>query len=112
MNVIKSEYWWGYSFTVIAPDGKASVSVQFDKCYNNGFIESLVVAETERRKGRATELIKFAEGLIRTEGKPVAALYVEKRLPWLVDFYKRNGYVEYIVEDLDEHLIALQKVLT
>lgn len=72
-------------------------------------IESLGVNEKYRRKGIATQLIKFAEDLARKKGDKKIGLSVEEDNDFLKGIYERRGYEDWKKGVIIEEWIELDK---
>ena len=60
----ENQWWWGRSYTFIANDGKAMIELAIDETDGKDYfctIQSLLVHESARHRGRANALLFQAE---------------------------------------------------
>lgn len=107
-------WWWGHTYTFIANDGKAMIELAIDETNGNdyfGTIQSLLVHESARHRGRANALLFQAEQYARQLGLEQVVLCCRKGT-WLVGWYERRGYKIY--DDKSEYsngqTVAMQKI--
>ena len=102
-------WWWGKTITLVSKDGYSTVELQFDYNYPSiAFIKGLSVFQTRRKEGYGTEIMGCCEAVAKKEGYAFLQLCVNKEQNWLVDWYKRLGF---IVIMKDEHEFTMLKVL-
>ena len=77
-------------------------------------LSGLSVVDSKRKSGYGRALVAAAEDLARKEGAKMMILWADKN-DWVIDWYKRLGYVESDypreLEDGDENLQELEKKL-
>ena len=93
----------------ILEDGVGCVEMQFDnKMPNVAYVRGLMVAERERRKGYGTELLNICHGYARDHRKQFMQLSVEIENKWLVEWYKRFGFV--ILNEEDHEYLMIKNL--
>ena len=118
MEFVKHENtWpWGESTIIITSDGCGTITVQFDKFFEDeAFITSLSVHKSKRNKGYGSTLLKEAERYALERGMKKVALRADKN-NWVYDWYIRNGYKKdgfmVSLDDNDELCTILKKDLS
>lgn len=94
MNIIKhrNNWPWGHSTIIIIEGGKGTVTVSFDKEFEDeATITSLSVHESARKKGLGTKLIKLAEEEVKEFGVNKIVLFADEE-SFTYDWYQRLGY--------------------
>ena len=102
-----NNYWWGHSQHIIIDNGCGIITCSFiDDEPNTCWLSSLSVVEEKRKQGRGTRLIELAKMLAADNDCTALMLRVEKNVEWLVNWYKRLGFV---IDDSyeDEHYVQM-----
>ena len=88
-------WWWGKSYTFITSDGRAMVKLSLDdEIPRAGYINSLMVFETDRQQGIGTALMKEVEAFARK--LDLGSIYLDARKgTFLIDWYRRLGFSIY-----------------
>lgn len=103
-------WWWGKTITLVSKDGYSTVELQFDNNYPSiAFIKGLSVFTSRRNEGYGTELMGCCEAIAKKEGMTFLQLSANKEQDWLVEWYKRLGFVV-IMKDENEFTM-LKKIL-
>ena len=91
----------------VSKDGRFLGTVAIDRKNFYPFISQMYVVPSERRKGLATELLRFGEDVTMSMGFDTAKLWCEKHLvPW----YEKRGYqAEDTVHQNGKTLFIMQK---
>lgn len=91
-NIFEDDWWWGHSTVFIASDGKSIIDLSVNKEYpEHGCLRCLMVHNSVRHQGRATEIMKIAEKEAQLRGLKYTFLDVNKS-QWLKEWYERLGY--------------------
>lgn len=102
-------WYWGRSLTVISNDGLATIDIQFDnECPSLAYLNGLSVHSSVRRKGIASKLMKYCIAVCERQGYSFIQLRADKDNKWLVDWYKRLGFV---VLKEEQHEYVMLKTL-
>lgn len=72
--------------------GKAIGSIYLDNVNDGTYIYNLSVEKNYRQKGLGTEMLKYLENLSQQYGRNIVWLVASKSVPFLVNWYKKNGY--------------------
>lgn len=108
MDIVEhvNKWWWGKTITFIKDGGKATVELQMDDNYPRVvFIKGLSVIESERRKGLGTELLALCERVARKECAKFLQLTADKEKEWLVEWYKKHGFVVFMHDEHEEVMV-------
>ena len=101
-----NKWWWGKTITFIKNGGKAIVELQMDDNYPRViFIKGLSVIESERRKGLGTELLALCESVAKKECAKFLQLTADKEKDWLVEWYKKHGFVVFMHDEHEEVMV-------
>ena len=116
----RNKWFWGHSTIIIAENGCAVCTVQFDKDFKNeAIVCGVSVFQGARNKGYGNLLLKEAEKEARHFKAKQLVLYAE-RTSWTKDWYIRHGFIEMppiqsgqIIggESADEKMCELRKPL-
>lgn len=74
-----------------------AISFKYDE--DSFYIYNLSTNVDNRRQGYATQMLAYLENLGKASGKMVSCLSVDKKLLYLVDWYKSKGYIIYSSDD-------------
>lgn len=76
-------------------------------------IDSLIVFPNFRNKGNGTDILKYAEDTVAKLGGKCAFVMIENGFPWIHDWLKRMGYVDYDIYNYphEEFFIKMTKEL-
>ena len=103
-------WWWGKTNTLVHREGIATVELQFDDNYPAiVFVKGVSVLSQNRRMGIGTEMLLLCEEIARIEGKQFLQLNADKENNWLVNWYKKLGY---IIIAKDEHEFTMLKSIS
>lgn len=108
MDIVEhvNKWWWGKTINFVKNDGKAIVELQMDDNYPRViFIKGLSVIELERRKGLGTELLALCERVARKECAKFLQLTADKEKEWLVEWYKKHGFVVFMHDEHEEVMV-------
>ena len=95
---IHSNIWsWGRKDTIILADGQAFCQLSIQNDFPSvAYLTDVVVYKKARRCGLGNVLLRIAIQQAKEMGANTLCLYsVPDR--WVVEWYKRNGFVEYDV---------------
>lgn len=105
-KIHENTWWWGKSISIIESCGNASVDIKFDSTRPlTAYIEGLIVGIYSRKQGIATELMNLCEHFASERECLFLELSVDKEETWLVDWYKRLGFVIICIDE-HEHLMT------
>lgn len=100
-------WWWGKTVTLVSKDGYSTVEIQFDNSLPNiAVIKGLMVFTTRQKEGYGTEMLNLCHEVARKEKAQFLQLSVNKEQDWLVDWYRRFGFV---IIQIDEHEFLMLK---
>lgn len=110
--IYENDWWWGHSTTFVADDGKSMIELSVaEDTPDFGWLRCLMVHDSVQRKGRASEIMKFAEDEARLRDISCLGLAVNKS-EWKKDWYLRLGFEEKgEMEDSGGKTIQMQKEL-
>lgn len=111
-NIFENNWWWGHSTTFVASDGKSIIDLSItNDDPENGYLRSLMVHDSVRCQGRATELIDFAEKEALCRGCKYIYINANKT-QWVKGWYERLGYKTYCEnEDSEGRTVTMKKEL-
>lgn len=102
-----NNWWWGKTITLISTDGYSTVELQFaDDMPNVAVIKGLMVFTTRQKEGYGTEMMNLCEHIARKEEIKFLQLSANKEEDWLVEWYKRLGFV---IVQIDPHEFIMLK---
>ena len=89
-------WWWGKTNTLVYREAIV-------------FVKGVSVLSQNRRMGIGTEMLLLCEEIARIEGKQFLQLNADKENNWLVNWYKKLGY---IIIAKDEHEFTMLKSIS
>lgn len=93
-------WWWGKTITLVSKDGYSTVELQFDNSMPNiAVIKGLMVFTTRQKEGYGTEMMNICEYTAKKEGAKFLQLSANKEQDWLVEWYKKLGFVTIQIEE-------------
>lgn len=97
-------------YYIISKDFKSTVTVYtYNDDPKTGYLGSLFVSPDYRNDGRGKEIFELGENLLRQLNYKYSCLAVKKE-SWVLDWYKRLGYV-YNYDKKNSNLVWLLKKL-
>jgi len=112
ITIHNNKWYWGNSQYIIIDNGCGMITTQYlDDEPNICWISTLSVVEYKRKQGIGTRLIKLARMCAKDNDCTTLMLRAEKNVEWLINWYKKLGFViDESYKDDDHYFQMIKKI--